>query len=79
MDNGAELSIKSNPLIQASPLVEDNNVKPEATPLFERGGSKNRASERYPVPNKKLAKEQQKQLEEDKENFITPTGTTVNK
>jgi len=60
---------------KASPLAEDNNVKPEATPLFERGGSKNRASERYPVPNKKLAKEQQKQLEEDKENFITPTGT----
>jgi len=42
---------------------------------FERTG-KNRASERYHIPHKKAIKDQQKaEMENDKENFVTPVAT----
>jgi maternal embryonic leucine zipper kinase len=61
---------------QVSPNIETTQ-KPEVNVTFERGtaGAKNRASERYPMTHKKVVKEHMKHLEDDKENFVTPTGT----
>jgi len=66
---------------QASPLtgLTEPALKSDSNAPFERStaGSKNRASERYPVAQKNKAsiKDKQKQIEDDKENFVTPTGT----
>jgi len=75
LDNLALLNIGTPPGQKDSiPKIEVS-----AAP-FERTGNKNRASERYHIPHKKAAKEQNEQKKagdlEDKENaFVTPVAT----
>ena len=74
LDNLALLNIGTPPAPQASVgNTEPAEEKESAAPTFERGGNKNRASERYHIPHKKAVKEQLKA--DDKENFVTPVGT----
>ena len=80
LDNLALLNIGTPPTA-ANSNSNNSDSSVEAEPRteapaanFERTGNKNRASERYHIPHKKAAKEQQSN-KEDKENFLTPVGT----
>ena len=71
LDNLALLNIGTPPAPGGHSEAQEENKETPAS-NFERGGNKNRASERYHIPHKKAVKEQ---LKDDKENFVTPVGT----
>ena len=72
LDNLALLNIGTPPAPAGPSEVQEENRETPVNSNFERGGNKNRASERYHIPHKKAVKEQ---LKDDKENFVTPVGT----
>merc|ERR1712106_407557 len=65
--------------LEGGSLLEIPNLGVGQGQPFERTGNKNRASERYPIPNKTKARETENAKEakvEDKENlFVTPVAT----